>query len=213
MTSTVLLRKLYNVQIACPKVEKNTKGQRNKFADLNEIMSKIEAPMMQEKLGIMHYIRPGENNVSLFCTHIYDKESGECVQSSFPISIPTMPSSVQEAGAIMQAAGAVSTYIKRYNISLLLNLQGTDPDLDEVDYGGKTVKKKDLNKLLANSFEKFKEKMKNMCRVNITDEQLNEYFNDKNVIQKLDRLTKFNLNFQVEAAQIIDYFGERLEKF
>lgn len=121
--------KLYKVQEACPRVDKKATGQKNnKFAPLDEIMDKITPALKNQQLGIFHYLKQGESNTTLFCTQIYDKETSESVISTFPVAMPTMPDSVQKISPIMQGVGAISTYVKRYNISLLLNLIGTDPD-------------------------------------------------------------------------------------
>lgn len=204
--------KLYKVQEACPRVDKKATGQKNnKFAPLDEIMDKITPALKNQQLGIFHYLKQGESNTTLFCTQIYDKETSESVISTFPVAMPTMPDSVQKISPIMQGVGAISTYVKRYNISLLLNLIGTDPDLDHMEFKGETHSKKDLTRLFENSLQALKEKIKNTCKLAITDEQLKEYFDEKDVSKNLNRLAKFNLKFKEEMEIMIKHFGARLK--
>ena len=111
-----ILKKLYEIQGLNLRFEKSAENPffKSKYLPLEAIQEKLN-PVLQEKgLVVYHHTKDGS-----VVTVVADVESGEMLESAFPLPVGLDP----------QKVGSAITYGKRYNLGQLFNII-TDEDDD-----------------------------------------------------------------------------------
>lgn len=123
-----IIKKLFNVQNKnlVFKKEEDNPFFHSKYVTLDALNIGLLPVLKEEGLLISHATSNRE-----VITNVCDTESGECVQSAFPIP----------EGLDPQKMGSAITYAKRYNIGQLFNIV-----TDEDDDGNKASAKKNAKK-------------------------------------------------------------------
>ncbi len=122
-----ILKKLYEIQGMNLRFEKTAENPffKSKYLPLEAIQEKLN-PVLQDKGMVVFHITK-ENHV---ITIVADVESGEMLESAFPLPVGLDP----------QKVGSAITYGKRYNLGALFNII-TDEDDDGNSTAPKPVKK------------------------------------------------------------------------
>ncbi len=89
---------------------------KSKFADLDAVIDCVNPSLLKHGIYIFQAVQQvGES--SCLVTHLYH-ESGECLQSSYPLPTITDP----------QKLGSAVTYARRYSLCAALNIAADDDD-------------------------------------------------------------------------------------
>jgi len=167
-----IFQKIFRAQQLFGSVEKtaNNPHFKKNYSDLKDIMKAILPALNATGLLIIHQMEDQR-----LLTKIIDIETNEELTSSYPI--PEI--------ADIQKVGAAITYLKRYNISSLLNLQS------EIDDDGNSVSKINL---------------KDKAHINIISDAVSKFnFTPE---QKRDLAVKLAGKYFFELSDIVSEFAE-----
>lgn len=121
-----LAQKIWEVKKAMPLLRKETEGFGFKYVSLFDIEKALLPLLDKYQLGVFHELAAVEGGRVILHTSVVDFADNSTVQSSIfvPYDIP-LP---KQNG--YQAIGSAITYFKRYNITTLFDILGTDEDID-----------------------------------------------------------------------------------
>lgn len=123
---TSITTKLLEIQELGLKYEKKSKSHYGKYLNLEDLLDKLIPECNKRKLLITH---SGVNGS--WSTRVVDTESGEVVESSFPL----------QPGIEPQKQGANITYAKRYNLASIFNVTADE----DTDAHNATIKNDNFN--------------------------------------------------------------------
>ena len=121
-----LAKKMWEVKKAMPILRKETEGFNFKYVSLADIEKALIPLLDKYDLGIFHELATNPDGRQILHTSVVDFADNSMVHSSIfvPYDIP-LP---KQNG--YQAIGSAITYFKRYNITTLFDILGTDEDID-----------------------------------------------------------------------------------
>lgn len=115
----------------CPKIPKDRRGARGKYADLSTVLDIVQPKLCECGLNVFQ-MPAGEYGLTTILAH----KSGEYIGSRYvmqPLE-QTIDSKTNEKAITPQSLGAVITYQRRYALGAILNLNiddDTDADVKE----------------------------------------------------------------------------------
>lgn len=150
-TTTGIYQKIAKVKQDCATLIKNKANDffKSKYVTLDEIQTMIKPLELKHNIVVTHKYNEDE----MLTSYVVDLDSGETIESQFPILKSDNP----------QKMGSAITYARRYNYTMLFDLITDDDD----DGNGASEKPKN-NKAPAKT-EKQKPK-------HLTEKQLNRFF-------------------------------------
>lgn len=107
---------------------------KSKYLPLDELQRTLAPALEKHNLLVYHY---SEDNTVI--TVVADVETGEMLESSFPI----------QAGLDPQKVGSTISYAKRYNLGQLFNIITDEDDDGNATTEGKSKKKETIDDLKA----------------------------------------------------------------
>jgi hypothetical protein len=139
---------LCEFQWLCPTIDKSTKAFNYKYADLSTIVETIRPHLKRCDLSFTQLIS-GNNKIVKVTTILIHSKSGEYFQA-------TIRGNVEEnrgkGMSLIQAAGNVITYLKRYSLSAILGIVA-DEDVDgNIQNGDDHEKKSNSTKTQPHHF-------------------------------------------------------------
>lgn len=100
-----------------PVKNKSNPAFKSKYADLGAVLDACKEPLAKHGLLLVQTIEMTELRPVLL-TRIYHAESGECIESRYPLPSEGTP----------QQLGSAISYSKRYSIMAMLAMQSEDDD-------------------------------------------------------------------------------------
>ena len=117
---------IFRKQVSAVKKDADNPFFKSKYADLPSILEVIKDPLEESGLCLYHTMKGTENGYVVITT-ITHQESGEKIESEFPVF-----------GNKPQEIGSSISYARRYNIQAMLDIPTEDDDGNQANTASRT---------------------------------------------------------------------------